>query len=227
MNTSAKYFTFLLAILMMSVGTRSVSGFQNTETQTDENMTEAENAVASKPPQKPTSAKKWVSELQRVGREHRKGKTSAATDLVRAKLIKKIAETMDGNSIKFRTKVREVRWKKGIASVFTEATFDAKKTKRNPIILSRTLPFEIMMTQAEAAAIVPGQRFEFRGKLKFHPGKWGSVGPSTNSQQLYTIRHESIGSLFLGTFTTTDYECTIDRIAVKPRWASDQGKEDE
>ena len=227
MNTLAKYYTFMLAILMMSVGTQSVSGFQNTETQTDEKMTEAENTASSKSAQKPTSVKKWVSKLQRVGREHRKGETSAATDLARTELIKEITETMDGSSIKFHAKVREVRWKKGIASVFTEATFDGKKSKRNPIILSGTLPFEIVMTQAEAAEIAPGQRFEFRGKLKFHPRKWGAVGPSTKSQQLYTIRHESIGSLFLGTFTTTDYECTIDRIAVKPRWASDQGKEDE
>ena len=178
-----------------------------------------EKADAPKPA-KPKSAKKWFGELQAVGRKYQKGETIAQTDVARNELIQNITADLDGSSIKFRTKVREVKWKDGIAKISTQLEFSTEVDRRSPLRITRVAPIEIEMTQDEAAKIAPGQRIEFSGELTFHPRRWGAVGVATSSQQMYSLRHEFIAGGYLGTFTSSKFICTIDGNDVTPRWVA-------
>ena len=194
------------------------SGYQDVNAQPVEEVP-VEPADAPKSQKtKPLAAKKWFKKIQAIGADYEKGDTQAQADLARSQLIESIANSMDGSAIKIRTKIREVRWRKGFAEVRTEREYDTKLGKKTPLRIVRITPIEIKMTQVEAAAIVPGQRLEFNGQLKFHPRRWGAVGRSTNSQQMYDLRHEYLGGLYLGTFTSTNYECLINGKKVQPRW---------
>jgi len=178
--------------------------------------------VANSPKRKKrkvVAAKKWFGSLQSIGRDHQKGETVAQTDVARKKLIEEITKKLSGSSIKFRTKVRGVQWRDGIAKVTTQLEFSTKVTKKTPLLIDRSQPFEIVMTQAEAAAIKPGDKFEFQGRLTFHARRWGAVGTATHSQQMYSLRHKYISGGYLGTFTSNGFECSIDGKTVVPRWA--------
>lgn len=187
----------------------------------------AEVAAAPKSKKvKPLVAKKWIKKIQAIGAEYEKGDTQAQADLARSQLVESIAKSLDGSAIKIRTKIKEVSWEKGFANVLTEREYDSKVGKQTPLRITRNTPIEIKMTQVEAAAIVPGQRLEFNGQLKFYPRRWGAVGKATSSQQMYALRHEYLGGGYLGTFTSTNFECFIDGKKVQPRWAAISSKDD-
>ena len=106
-----------------------------------------------------------------------------------------------------------------LAKIFTEPEFvTSKPSLRQPLRIVRSQPIEITMTQEEAIHIQPGTWLTFTGELKFHPQKYGAVGRSTESQQMYDLRHEYLGGGYLGTFTTTKFECTIDGEKANCRW---------
>lgn len=169
---------------------------------------------------KTVSTKKLFGELQKLGREYSKGGTSIQTETARAELVERIAEVAEGKKLKLRSRVREVRWKDGFAQIYTEPTFSSKVSRKAPLRISRLLPFEIEMTQAEAGEIAVGTRFDFEGVLEFHPLKWGAVGPSIGAQQMYDLRHEYLGGGYLGTFTTKEYEIEVGGATVTPHWAT-------
>jgi len=99
-----------------------------------------------------------------------------------------------------------VRWEKGIATVLTatERGKDPARSVTTPLSISRQLPFKVRMTQAQAVAIKPGTQLRFKGTVNFHPGMWGDVGSAKKGVQLYTLRHEYLGGLYAGTFTSND-----------------------
>ncbi|EMI41713.1 hypothetical protein RRSWK_05810 [Rhodopirellula sp. SWK7] len=164
--------------------------------------------------------KRWVLAIQKTGASYRKANTKAATDLERASLIDAIRDEFSGRSLTFRTKIREVRWKNGIAQVLTEPEFlVAKPSLMKPLRIVRSQPFEFEMPQETAVRIQPGTWLKFTGELEFHPRRYGAVGRSTDSQQMYDLRHEYLSGGYLGTFTTTHFSCTIDGVDAKPRWA--------
>ena len=115
-----------------------------------------------------------------------------------------------------------MRWKNGIAEVYTELELplDARPNPRQPLRMTRSLPIELDLSQAESAAIKPGEWLVFTGKLIFHPMRVGAVGRSTNTQQMYDVRHEYLGGGYLGTFTSKEYAVEIDGKNVKCRWAT-------
>jgi hypothetical protein len=170
--------------------------------------------------EKPDSIKKWLLNVQEVGAKYGKGSTKAETDLRIEALTKEFTNKFDGSVIEFRTRIREVKWKDGVATVTTQDELPLPKspTAAMPFSFIRT-PLEFDMDQEQATKIKPGDWLTFKGKLKFHPGKWGNVGSSTKSQQLYTLRHHFLGVGYLGTFTTTEYECQIDKVDVVEHWA--------
>lgn len=173
------------------------------------------------PTPRPDTAKRWYLNIQKTGAAYKKSPTIAENDLVRAKLVERIAKDFDGRSIRFRAKVKDVKWKKGIAEIRTETEFPFAKspTQRQPLRINRFLPFELQMTQEEAVAVRKGQWLEFTGRMKFHPYRHGAVGRSTSTQQLYDLRHEYLGGGYLGTFTATEVACTINGEDVVSRWA--------
>ena len=177
--------------------------------------------LADPSPPKADTAKKWYREIQKLGASYKKASTQAKTDLLRSKLIEDLKKQFDGRTLQFQTKVREVRWKKGIAEIYTapEIPFSAKISPRIPLKINRGQPIELDLTQEEAAAIQPGDKLQFTGQLIFHPRKWGAVGRSTKSQQLYSLRHEFLLGGFLGTFTTKKFEVKIKGEKVPCHWA--------
>ena len=175
---------------------------------------------------KPVSIKKWLAGVQRLGRTYDAGETDVQRSLSRASLIDELSEGSNGVWIKFRTKVKKVSWKDGFASVTTVQEFKNTVSKKTPLRVTRLQPIELTMTQEEAAAIKPGEKFEFIGKLKFHPGKWGLVGKAVGAQQMYEVRHKYLGGGYLGTFTATDLQCTLGRKQVQPRYAQKDAADD-
>ena len=209
---------YSLAIWLVIFAGIDAFAYQAEEPKRTETKT-IEKAEITKPT-KPKSAKKWFGELQAVGRKYQKGETIAQTDVARSELIQNITTDLNGSSMKFRTKVREVKWKDGIAKISTQLEFSTEVDRRSPLRITRVAPIEIEMTQDEAAKIIPGQRIEFSGELTFHPRRWGAVGVATSSQQMYSLRHEFIAGGYLGTFTSSNFRCTIDGNDVTPRWAA-------
>jgi hypothetical protein len=108
--------------------------------------------------------------------------------------------------------VREVRWKDGVAEVYTESFLrkPASGAGRRALKVSRTRPFELTMDEASAAAIRPGARIVFDGRLDFQTGRWGAVGRAMKQQQLYTLNHIELGGLPLGTYTSPNAKILID-----------------
>jgi len=157
--------------------------------------------------QSPTALSNWLLQLQSLGAKYRKGDTNVQTDAAYEEFIKALAKEHEGKKIQFTTEVTEVRWaKEGIATISTgaERGKDPLRTPTTPLSISRHLPFQVRMTQAQAVAIKPGTQLRFKGTVNFHPGMWGDVGSAKKGVQLYTLRHEYLGGLYAGTFTSND-----------------------
>ncbi|WP_253159338.1 hypothetical protein [Stieleria tagensis] len=165
--------------------------------------------------------RKWLNSIQKLGASYQPGKTTIATDIQRDELISAIAKKFDGSAILIKAKVKDVQFRDGVASISTEPEFGSqpKRSMSWPLILNRSERLELAISKAEAAAIDPGDLLEFTGQLKFHQRRWGAVGRTTNSQQLYSVRHEYLKGLFLGTFTATKCRCKIDGKPVACVWA--------
>lgn len=185
--------------------------------------------LAQEPPReepKPQKVSRFFAELQRVGDSYEKGSTMAATKLAQKKLVAQIDDEFNGRLVKFTTKVHGVTWKDGVAEVTTEAEFPtANERGKSSIQVMRSQPFELLMGEEDAAAIEPGDKVEFVGRLDFHPWRWGAVGRATKTQQMYNLRHQSLGPGYLGTFTTSEFAIELNGKEVVPKWKRDPAAE--
>ncbi len=178
---------------------------------------------------KALSINHWLRKLQATGRIlNDKATTDAAKSIARKELVEEISKSFDGTKVEFRTRVTSVKWKDGIAKVSTQVEFQSKTSKRSPLIVERSQPIELELTEDEAAKIAPGARLKFEAKLKFHPRRWGLVGQATSSQQMYGLRHKLFGNTgHVGTFTTTEFTCSINGKEMTPRWVAKAAESDE
>lgn len=167
------------------------------------------------------STSKWYQMMQRLGNKYEKGETGAETKKRWADLVDAIAAANQNVTLIWSAKIKDVRWKEGVAGIYTEVSLDVTKITRKDekLRLFRTLPFELKMTQSQAIKVKKGMTMKFKGKLIFHPRKWGAVGRATKSQQLYTVRHKTLGGASLGTFTSKEYQCKINNTAFQGVWA--------
>jgi len=156
----------------------------------------------------PKALTTWITQLQTLAGKHRKGDTTAASDAAARAFSDAVVKEHDGKQIQFSVAIKDVKWKDEIATITTEAEYGKlpAPTATAPLRLYRVTPFEVRMTEVEALAIKAGTKLRFTGRLTFHPGQYGAVGATTKSQQLYEIRHEYLGALTGGTFTSN--ECT-------------------
>jgi len=162
---------------------------------------------------------KWYERLQAIGAKHDRGSTAAQNNLARKKLVAEI-EAVGDLKVEMEFTVKDVRWKEGVAEVYTQKfapPVDARATQ--PLIkITRTLPFELKMDEESAATIEPGDRIQFNGTLNFHPWKWGAVGRTVEAQQMHTLNHSRLGGAALGTYTSADCVVTIEGTAHPIRW---------
>jgi len=158
----------------------------------------------------PVTLPRWCAQMQYAAAKIRPGDSKLKTDDIRTTYIEQIADSQAGRTLRVRSKVKEVTWKEGVATITIEP--EIPKTKplpRTPLRINRVLNFDIKATKEEALAIRSGAAFELTGVLQFHPRRWGAVGTATKSQQLYDLRHEFLGGGYLGTFTTQSYDVAI------------------
>lgn len=164
----------------------------------------------------------WQMRVQTLGAKYRKGDTDAATQLARDQMIEAFTKQwQEPATLQVTATIRNVRWKDGVAEVYTERELGPHKTTpQTPITLSRGTPFQMRMTQEEAGAIKAGATMRFEGTLAFHPRRYGAVGAATKSQQLYTLRHHYLAT-YIGTFTSSDCTFTIGGRKYQSRWAGE------
>jgi len=178
--------------------------------------------MAAEPPPAAVSFETWRKELRQIAARYTKGETTAQTDAACIALREEIAKTQAKRRIQISATVADVKWKESYTVI--RISFDDKpKPKRSistPLQMSRDVEFRVAMTQDEALKIKPGMRFTIDGVLTFHPDRWGAVGISTSSQQICTLRHEDFPTSWIGTFTTTKYDITIDGKPVRGSWES-------
>jgi hypothetical protein len=177
-------------------------------------------------PVKPTPVEQWLAKIQTLGAEYPKGQTQAMTDLRLKKFGQAIAEKFDGSYIEFHAKVRDVRWRDGIAEIDTISEFSEQRTvgrikitgANQSVKLSRSAPIHLRMDQETAANILPDTLVTFRGRVTFHPANVSSARPTGESQHLYTLSHSALGGNNVGLFTSNDYTGTIDGQIFPGRW---------
>jgi hypothetical protein len=169
-------------------------------------------------PVKTVPVEQWLAKLQTLGAEFPKGQTQAMTDLRLKKFGQAVAEKFDDSYIEFHARVRDVRWRDGVAEIDTLSEFAEQRTVarikitgvNQSVKLSRSAPIHLRMDQETAASILPDTLVTFRGRVVFHPANAPSTRPSGESQQLYTLSHTALGGNNVGHFTSTDYTGTID-----------------
>ncbi len=162
-----------------------------------------------------TAVSAWAASLVTISKKYGKGSTTVQTDAAFTALIDDIESSSKKSKIKIESKVHNVIWKDGIASIYTEP--ELKVNKLGALTFMRSSPFEVELTQAEAGQINKGDSFQFEGELDFHPKAWGRVGVTNKAQQLYTLRHESF-MWHVGTFTTKQYQITVDGKQLQGCW---------
>lgn len=169
---------------------------------------------------KPETMKRWYHRIQHLGSQFQPGETTAQTELRRSQFVEQVKQQFDGRKLIFKSKVANVNWKDGIASIQIEAElpFGAIPTEERPLKLNRIKSFDIKLTREAAASIQKGMSFEILATMTFHPYQWGAVGPANDAQQLYSIRHKYLRGNFLGTFTTNTYRIKIAGKEVQPVW---------
>ena len=167
--------------------------------------------------------RRWYNKIQAVAAKYRKAGSTAQTDIARGQLIDTLDESHNGRKITFATEVQNVTWKDGTASITVEPELGVPRepTPRHPLRLNRSSTLDVVAIEDQALQIKPGARLTFTGVLTFHPRKWGAVGRATKSQQMYSLRHKYLGGVYLGTFTSTDYEIKINNEPFAGRWTGE------
>lgn len=176
-------------------------------------------AVCPQTETRPESFVRWQLSLQKLAASFRPKETDVQNKRTTVELIEAIDESTDGVWVEFKSRIKEVKWKEGSATIKTLYEIkSANPTARAPLKLNRSQPFEFAMKEVEASSIRVGDWITIRCKLEFHPRRWGAVGRATHSQQLWDIRYPDLTNIYLGTFTTSEYACTIKRQEFKGTW---------
>ena len=166
---------------------------------------------------RPITGARWYASMQRIGAKYRGG-TTVQKQLQRQQLQDEL-EAMEPAVVQFTAQVKEVRWKDGIAKVTTTSFLPPiPRGARVPLRMSLALPLEVRMDAEAAAAIRPGTRAQFKGTMKFNPGTTIIIGPGMGEQQMHTLRHNVLGPVQLGTYTSPDCVLTIGNKDFPSRW---------
>lgn len=162
----------------------------------------------------------WVRELQAIGAKYKPGRTAVENKANTDALVEEIAESQDGRRVRFAATVKNITWKDGLATISFSTSTDKSPAPSNqmPLRISRIGDWQIKVDQKTALSLKPQMNLIFEGTLKFHPWKSGAVGLSSNAQQLHSISHDKLNSPCLGTFTSQDYEITINGKSYEGRW---------
>lgn len=160
----------------------------------------------------------WYIAVQKFGLQYGKKETEAATKQEYERFIEEFTREFDQQRIKFRTRVKEVRWKEGVAHISTESTLPTQRAKQKSLNITRTSSFEVKMTEEEAVAIKPGMLFDFDGVLEFQRRIYSGL---PREQALYSLTTSRFGPgfIFVGTFITTQYEIRINGNEYPGRWS--------
>lgn len=143
---------------------------------------------------RPITAKSLYSAIQKLGVKYRKDKNAVENDLRFVNLREEMVKQFGSVSITYRTKIKTVTWKDGVANLTIEWPLPAAEPgNASPIKFSSPAPLELKMDAKEAAAIKPDDWVTFTGTLTLQPKKWGGgVGAASHSQQLFTITHYNL-----------------------------------
>ncbi len=163
----------------------------------------------------------WYIAVQKFGLQYGKKETQAATKQEYERFIEEFTKEFDQQRIKFRTRVKEVRWQEGVAHISTESTLPTQRAKQKSLSIDQTTSFDVKMTEEEAVAIKPGMLFDFDGALEFQPRNYSGL---PQEQRLYSLTTNRFGSGFInvGTFTSTQYEIRINGKDYPGRWSKEK-----
>lgn len=162
----------------------------------------------------------WIRELQSIGAKYKPGKTAVENNASIDALVEEIAESQEGRRIRFAATLKNITWKDGLATISFSTSTDKSSVPSNqmPLRINRFGDWQIKVDQKTALALKPQMNLVFEGTVKFHPWRSGAVGTSNNAQQLHSMSHDKLNSQCLGTFTTQDYEITINGKSYEGRW---------
>ena len=178
-------------------------------------------AATSQPIQDAVPEQRWIEDMQAIASQFQKGATTAETEKSVTDLIERLKQTQANRAVEVVVVVKDVKWRNGVATISTKREQIEKPADplSKPLRLYQTYEFELNASQAEAIAIKPEMPLVFRGRLIFHPSKWGAVGRSTKSQQICTLKHSAFPNHHLGTFTAKQYEIKIDGRLYPGHWS--------
>lgn len=179
---------------------------------------------------KPLTLSAWYNRLHAIVREHSqvKPKNEVEKKQYRDNLIADIDKQLGGSTFYFKTKVKDVRWKDGVLSIYTESELKPIKVRPKPTTLQagRSQPFEVYASEAEAAAIRPGAVLQVKAQVDFRKKQVPRSNLSLKSQVLYGLTYFRLGAGYLGVFTTNAYTVSVDKVDFQPRWVKAVGKGD-
>lgn len=171
---------------------------------------------------KPLRLEAWINRLHAIVREHSQVPPKNDTEKKQKydQLAADIQKKMEGSSFYFKTQVKNVRWKDGVAAIYTEDELKAIKVRPKPttLRLRRSWSFDVSMTEEEASQIRPGANLVVEAKVIFRPKQVPTSSRSFQQQCLYGLTYFHLGAGYLGLFTTTDYTVKIDKVEYKPLW---------
>jgi hypothetical protein len=179
-------------------------------------------AATLQPIQVAVPEQSWIEDMQEIASQFQKGATTAETDKSITDLIERLKQTQTDREIEVAAVVKNVKWRNGVATISTmrEQIEKPADPLSKPLRVYQTYEFEIKASQDEAIAIKPDMPLTFRGRLIFHPSRWGAVGRSTKSQQICTLKHEALTNHHLETFTAKQYEIKIDGRLYPGLWSA-------
>lgn len=130
---------------------------------------------------------------------------------------------MESTPVQMTANLKEVRWKDGIAEIYTTSFLPEPKggAPRLPLKVNRTSPLAVQMDAETAAAMKPGIPVVFQGTLNFQIGQYGAVGRTLREQQMHTLSATMLEGTPLGTYTSSDCVITIGGKTYPTRWATE------
>ncbi|MFN3161906.1 MAG: hypothetical protein ACE37I_21545, partial [Rubinisphaera brasiliensis] len=175
---------------------------------------------ATEPDKKPhtITIEEFVFSANKFMLPYRPAATSIATKLAIEEFLEDFHQEFDQTRIKFRAQLKSIRWSNGVCKLYTSDELPKVPSGRRTLSIDRRHPFEVVMTEDEAAELRPGQVLELEGTVTFSPRSRGYPG---RSQVLYHVSTRRFGTYtIVGAFTTVDYEIRLDREELQPRWTS-------
>lgn len=180
------------------------------------------DVIKSPSRKKPATLKAWFNQLHAIVREKSQIEPRNDTEKkqFRDELVDEIKKQRDKSVFYFKTKVKNVKWKDGIASIYTEDELKLIRVRPEATTLKakRSQPFEVLVSHQEAAAIRPGAILRVEAEVVFHKDRFPQTNRTHKAQVLYGLAYSRLGAGYLGVFTTNSYKISVDKTELKSRW---------